>query len=61
MVNKLYSATLKAMANSDVLKRLADGGVDIVVSKSPADFVEFVKSETSRFGTVIEQANIVAD
>lgn len=61
IVQRLLAATLKTMALPDVRKRIADGGVDVVVSKSPAEFAGFVKSETNRFGTVIKEANIVAD
>jgi tripartite-type tricarboxylate transporter receptor subunit TctC len=61
IVQKLFATSLKVMANADVKKRMNDGGVNIVVSKSPADFTAFVKSEINRFGTVIKEANIVAD
>jgi tripartite-type tricarboxylate transporter receptor subunit TctC len=37
---------------------MTEGGVTIVTSKSPADFVAFVKKETERFGKVIKDANI---
>jgi tripartite-type tricarboxylate transporter receptor subunit TctC len=46
------------MKDPQVVKRMADGGVTIVSSKSPADFVAFVKAETERFGKVIKDNNI---
>ena len=61
IVKKLFATSLAVMANADVKKRMNEGGVNIVVSKSPADFTAFVKAETERFGTVIKQANITAD
>jgi tripartite-type tricarboxylate transporter receptor subunit TctC len=61
VIQRLFATSIKVMDMADVKKRLGDGGVDIIVSKSPADFLEFVKSETNRFGTVIKDANIVAD
>ncbi len=61
IVKKLFATSLKVMASSDVKRRMNEGGVNIVVSKSPADFTNFVKSEIDRFGTVIKQANITAD
>ncbi len=58
VVDRLYQVGVGAMKNAQVIKRLADGGVAIVTSKSPADFVQFVKAETARFGNVIRDANI---
>ena len=46
------------MKDPQVVKRLGDSGISIVTSKSPADFVNFVKKETDRFGKVIKDANI---
>lgn len=61
IVDRLFKVTLKVMDHPDVKKRLPEGGVDIVVSKSPADFTSFVKSETERLGALIKAANIVAE
>jgi len=58
VVNRLYQVGVQMMKDPQVMKRLADGGVQIVSSKSPADFVAFVKSETDRYGKVIKDANI---
>ena len=58
VVNKLYKVGVEMMKDPQVIKRLGDGGVAIVTSKSPADFVGFVTKETERFGKVIKDANI---
>jgi tripartite-type tricarboxylate transporter receptor subunit TctC len=58
VVNKLFKVGHEMMKDPLVVKRLADGGVTIVTSKSPADFVNFVKAETDRFGKVIKDNNI---
>ena len=58
VVNKLYKVGVEMMKDPQVIKRLSDGGVAIITSKSPADFVGFVKKETERFGKVIKDANI---
>jgi tripartite-type tricarboxylate transporter receptor subunit TctC len=58
VVAKLFEIGQATMQNPQVRKRLADGGVSVVVSKSSADFVKFVKDETERFGKVIKDANI---
>jgi tripartite-type tricarboxylate transporter receptor subunit TctC len=58
VVNKLYQVGVAMMKDPQVVKRLGDSGITIVTSKSPAEFVQFVKNETDRFGKVIKDANI---
>lgn len=58
VVNKLYKVGVEMMKDPGVVKRMGDNGITIVTSKSPADFVAFVKSETDRFGKVIKDNNI---
>jgi tripartite-type tricarboxylate transporter receptor subunit TctC len=58
IVNKIFSVTTQTMKHPEVVKRLQDGGVDIVVSQSPEDFSKFVKNENARFAKVIKDAKI---
>ena len=58
VVNKLYRVGVEMMKDAQVTKRLGEAGIAIVSSKSPADFVAFVKKETDRYGKVIKDANI---
>jgi tripartite-type tricarboxylate transporter receptor subunit TctC len=58
VVNKLFKASVEMMKDPLVVKRLGELGISIVTSKSPADFVAFVKAETDRFGKVIKDNNI---
>jgi tripartite-type tricarboxylate transporter receptor subunit TctC len=58
VVNKLYKIGVEMMKDPQVVKRLGDNGITIETSKSPADFVAFVKAETDRFGKVIRDNNI---
>ena len=58
VVNKLFKVGHEMMKDPQVVKRMAEGGVTIVTSKSSADFVEFVKNETERFGKVIKDNKI---
>ena len=58
VVNRLYKVGTEMMRDAQVVKRLGESGITIVTSKSPADFVAFVKAETDRFGKVIKDANI---
>lgn len=58
VVNKLFKVGQDMMNDPRVTKRLGESGITIVTSKSPADFVSFVKAETERFGKVIKDNNI---
>lgn len=58
IVNRMFSVTTETMKNADVQKRMQEGGVDIVVSKSPEDFAKFLASENARFAKVIKDAKI---
>jgi tripartite-type tricarboxylate transporter receptor subunit TctC len=58
VVSKLFKVSHEMMRDPAVVKRLGDQGIQIVTSKSPADFVNFVKAETARFGKVIKDNKI---
>ena len=58
VVNTLFKVGTEMMKDPQVVKRMGDSGITIVTSKSPADFVAFLKKETERFGKVIKDAKI---
>jgi len=58
VVDKLFKVGHEMMKDPQVVKRLGESGITIVTSKSPADFVAFVKDETERFGKVIKDNKI---
>jgi tripartite-type tricarboxylate transporter receptor subunit TctC len=58
VIRKLLEVSQETMKTPDVAKRLADGGVSVVVSASPTEFRKFWESENQRFGKVIKDANI---
>ncbi|MGH8642426.1 MAG: Bug family tripartite tricarboxylate transporter substrate binding protein [Burkholderiales bacterium] len=58
VVDKLFRVSHDMMKDPQVVKRLGESGIQIVSSKSPEDFVRFVKEETSRFGKVIRDNKI---
>jgi tripartite-type tricarboxylate transporter receptor subunit TctC len=61
VVNKLFTATQKVMAEPEVARRLADQGADVVVSKSPEAFAAFMKSENELYEKLVKQIGIVAE
>ena len=58
VINRLFDVGQKTMKTAETVKRLSDGGVSIVVSKAPEDFLTFVKSENERFAKVVNEAKI---
>jgi len=58
IVNRLFKSAQDTMKHPEVIRRLGDGGVSIVVSKSPEDFADFVKTENERFAKVIRDTHI---
>jgi tripartite-type tricarboxylate transporter receptor subunit TctC len=58
VINKLFDVTQKAMKDATVNKRLNDGGVPVILSKTQDEFAKFVKAETERFGKIIKEAKI---
>ena len=61
IVERLYSVTRETMASPEVVQRLANGGVIVATSASPAAFAEFVAAETQRWGRVVKDAGATPD
>jgi len=61
VVDRLFTVGVQMMKDPMVVKRMSEGGVTIVSSKSPADFTAFVKAETERYGKVMKDAGITGE
>ena len=61
IVDRLYAATVKTMQAKEVRERLANGGVEVVTSTSPAAFARFVADETERWGKAAREAGATVD
>jgi tripartite-type tricarboxylate transporter receptor subunit TctC len=61
IVDRLFTVTTKVMDQAEVRKRLADGGVETVVSQSPEAFAAFVKAENQRWAGIIKDAGVTAE
>jgi tripartite-type tricarboxylate transporter receptor subunit TctC len=61
VVNALFDALQRVMKHPDVVKRLNEGGTEVVVSKSPEDFAAFIRTESERYGKAIREAGIKPD
>jgi tripartite-type tricarboxylate transporter receptor subunit TctC len=61
VIKRLFDVSHETMKHPEVTKRLTDGGVNVVLSASPAEFRKFWEAENQRFAKVIKDANIQAD
>jgi tripartite-type tricarboxylate transporter receptor subunit TctC len=61
VVDKLFAVTQQVMKTPDVIERLANGGVDVVLSESPKAFAGFVASESERWGKVAREVGATVD
>jgi len=61
IIDRVFAATQKAMAEEEVRRRLAAGGVDVVISSAPAEFTRFVVSETQKWDKAVKDSGATAD
>jgi tripartite-type tricarboxylate transporter receptor subunit TctC len=61
VVDRLHSAALQTMATPEVVQRLANGGVIVATSETPAAFAQFVAAETQRWAKVVKEAGATPD
>jgi len=61
IVDKLYQAIVHTIADGDVRRRFADGGVLPLASKSPEEFADFVAAETTRWEQVVKETGASPD
>jgi tripartite-type tricarboxylate transporter receptor subunit TctC len=59
IVNRLFDAVTKTMADPEIVKRLQDTGSEVIVSKSPEEFAKFMKTETDLYAKVIKEIGLV--
>jgi tripartite-type tricarboxylate transporter receptor subunit TctC len=61
IVEKLHAALLATLDSPEIKQRFAGGGVNVVTSKTPEDFVSFVGVETTRWGKVARDSGATID
>jgi tripartite-type tricarboxylate transporter receptor subunit TctC len=61
IVDILYRATVHTLSDPEVRRRLSEGGVLPLVSKSPEEFAAFVESETARWEQVVKETGASPD
>jgi tripartite-type tricarboxylate transporter receptor subunit TctC len=58
IIAKLNSALTLGLDDTELRKRLAAAGYDVVTKNTPEDFAAFIKTDTERWISIIEKANI---
>ena len=61
IVNHLYRALMTTMQDPEVAKRLQQGGAEIVTSKSPEEFAQFVKAQNAFWGKIVKDVGATAE
>jgi tripartite-type tricarboxylate transporter receptor subunit TctC len=61
IMERMFGATVKALGDADVRRRLASGGAEVVVSASPAEFTRYVAAETVKWGRVVKESGASAE
>jgi len=55
VIDRLFAASVKTMADADIIKRVNDSGAEVIVSASPEEFTAFMKAQNERFVQVVKQ------
>jgi tripartite-type tricarboxylate transporter receptor subunit TctC len=61
VVNKLYTVMIKTMEDPEVVKRMANGGAEVVTSKSPEAFAAFLKDQTAFWAKIVRDVGATAE
>jgi tripartite-type tricarboxylate transporter receptor subunit TctC len=61
VIDKLYDATLKAIAKPQIQERFAREGLEVDTSKSPRDFAAFIGREIPFWTKVVRESGATAD
>jgi tripartite-type tricarboxylate transporter receptor subunit TctC len=61
IVNRLYSVMIKTVGDPETVRRLANGGADIVTSKSPEEFAVFLKNQTEFWAKIVKRVGATAE
>ncbi len=61
VVSKLYTVMIRTMDDAEVAKRMANGGADIVTSKSPEEFAAFLKNQTEFWAKIVKNVGATAE
>lgn len=55
VIDRMFAAAVRTMADPEVIKRINDSGAEVIVSNSPEEFTMFMKEQNERFVQVVKQ------
>ena len=58
VLNRLHGAVAKIMSNREFTAKYLERGIELVASRSPEEFSEYVKSEAEGFAKLVREAGI---
>jgi tripartite-type tricarboxylate transporter receptor subunit TctC len=61
IVDKLYAAIVKVLADREVQARMRKAGVIAIASRSPDDFKSYMDGETAKWARVIQESGVHAE
>ena len=61
IVNKLFTTITQILEMPDIKERLAGGGVNVMISKSPEAARQFIQAEIQRWGKVVKDSGTTPD
>jgi tripartite-type tricarboxylate transporter receptor subunit TctC len=61
VIDRMFAAAVKTMAESEVIKRINDSGAEVIVSNSPEEFTAFMKEQNERFVQVVKQIGDITE
>ena len=61
IVNKLFVTISQILEMPDIKERLAGGGVNVMISKSPESARQFIQAEIQRWGKVVKDSGTTPD
>ena len=61
MLNRIHADVLKIMASPEMKESLGKRFMSVVVSKTPAEFNDFVRAEVKKWGKIVIDNNVTVD
>lgn len=61
VIDRMFTAAVKTMADAEVIKRINDSGAEVIVSHSPEEFTAFMKEQNERFVQVVKQIGDITE
>ena len=61
VVDRLYAALMQTLQDAETVARLKNGGAEIVTSKSPEEFADFMKAQNAFWAKLVKDTGVTAE